>query len=177
MAQLTCPHCKGAFQLDLSIPTAEFACPHCGGAVPSPSAPPSMAITSPAQTAPAPIATEAEAPVVLKPLIPDEPPVTESPPVLLAAAPPPEPVAAPPEIPVLHAAPIPHDAPDAYSASHPDTHALDSKLLTDETQWNERTLRHYASEERSSRRFVKNFIVWLLCAIILIVLMTIFLGK
>lgn len=49
-------------------------------------------------------------------------------------------------------------------------------LLDDsETQIDDRTLRHYASEEKASRRFVKNFMVWVICAIVMIVLMMVFL--
>jgi len=47
--------------------------------------------------------------------------------------------------------------------------------IADEPQADERTLRHYAAEEKASRRFVKNFIVWVLCAIVMIVLLMLFL--
>lgn len=53
--------------------------------------------------------------------------------------------------------------------------AIDSP--DEERNWNRRASRHYSLEERLSKRFVKNIIVWVVCAIVLVLLMLFFLNR
>ena len=161
MAQLTCPHCQSIFQLDLSTAAHEFACPDCGGTVMSPSAPPVRPAARDLQQFPRPAAA---APLQVIPVEPIAPPPSAEP-------------VPPPEIDQPQGATTTFDPPASDPPAPAAALATGIDPSEEEGDWNRRALRHYSSEEKASKRFVKNVIVWVVCAICMILLMLFFLKR
>ncbi len=149
LSQFNCPHCRSPFQVDTSLPSLQVACPHCRQPVELISEPP---VAEPPLAAPPVLEPPAAAPAIaeLPPRIPSE----YSPTDLL----PPSAVASPKVV-------VSADGAAPQQTSEHDTIADD--YLTHQL----------AAEERASRKFVKNMIVWVCCAIVLVSILAFFVMK
>lgn len=146
LSQFNCPHCSGPFQVDISLPLLQVACPHCGQ----------------------PIAFASEPPV-------SEPPVSEPP---MASLPLSEP---PPTEPPFTAAPSSHPRsylpadmlPPGVAVS---TNAAAPQPIEEQSaSADDFRSRQPVVDDRASRKFVKNMIVWVCCTIVLVLILAYFL--
>ena len=145
LSQFNCPHCSGPFQIDASLPALQVACPHCRQ----------------------PVALSSE-PVLAEPPIADHP-VIEPPPI---------------------DSPSPRQRPNEPPTTRPRDYSPSDLLppgatITAETPTPKHTEQHevmgddlrarqLAFEERVARKFVKNMIVWVFCAIVLVSILAYF---
>jgi hypothetical protein len=148
LSQFNCPHCSGPFQIDALHASLQVACPHCRQPVALMSEPP---VSEPLNSEP-PVA---EPPLIEPP--PAKPQITEipvsrsrgySPTDLL----PPGAVVSP-----QRTVPPPAD---------------DREAITDAFR-----SRQIVADDRASRKFVKNMIVWVCCAIVLVSILAFFLRQ
>lgn len=159
LSQYKCPHCNGLFQVDTTLSSVQVACPHCRQ----------------------PVALARDQ-LFAEPPLPD-PPMVESMPTHFVATEPP-PIKSPP----LRNATAAHraDPPRSYSpadllppgavAGPSDNHTSmpvpPRDAMADDFQAHKLT-----SKDRAARKFVKNLIVWVGCAIVLVSLLVFFLLK
>jgi hypothetical protein len=147
LSQFNCPHCSGPFQVDTSLPTLQVACPHCRQ----------------------PVALASEPPVSESPV--SAPPMAEPP--LFAPPPPAQPQIAgiPANRPQIRS---PADLlPPGASVSRDEVEpqgAREHDAITDALR-----SRQALADDRASRKFVKNMIVWVCCTIVLVSILAYFL--
>lgn len=145
LSQFNCPHCSGLFQVDASLSALQVACPHCRQ----------------------PVALGSE-PVLAEPPVAD-PPAIEPPPIDS-----PSPRQRSNELPTTRPrdyAPsdlLPPGATIAAETPSP-KHTEQHEVMSDDLR-----ARQLAFEERVARKFVKNMIVWVFCAIVLVSILAYF---
>ena len=146
MTLFNCPHCSGPFQVDTSLPSLQVACPHCRQ----------------------PVALASEPPVSESPV--SEPPAAEPP---LVKPPPAEPPVAD----------ISANRPRNYSPADllpPGASVARNKVESQNAPQHDAITdalrsRQALADDRASRKFVKNMIVWVCCAIVLVSILAYFL--
>lgn len=149
LSQFNCPHCSGPFQVDASLPSLQVACPHCRQPVFVNNEPPVVG-----NQVSEPPAVEAEPP-------PIDPPVAER---------------GTPHGPVdrrrdyTPADLLPPGARTSTVATVPE------QVEPQDATVDEFRTRQIAADERATRKFVKNMIVWVCCAIVLVSILAYFLA-
>ena len=148
LSQFNCPHCSGPFQVDTLLPSLQVACPHCRQ----------------------PVALMSEPPVSER--LNSEPPVAEPP---LTEPPPAEPQIT--EIPISRSrgySPTDQLPPGAVVSPQQAVPrpAEDHEAITDAFR-----SRQITADDRASRKFVKNMIVWVCCAIVLVSILAFFVRQ
>ncbi|MBI2480440.1 MAG: hypothetical protein HYV60_17980 [Planctomycetia bacterium] len=153
LSQFHCPHCNGPFQVDTSLPSLQVACPHCRQPVAVESEPP---VSEPRVVEP---------PLVEPPLV--EPPLIEPPP-------------AEPRI-----SGVSINRPRGHSPADllPPGVVVASKEVASqpsegrESNADDFRARQMVADDRASRKFIKNMIVWVCCTIVLVSILAYFLRQ
>jgi len=147
LSQFYCPHCRSPFQVETSLPSQQVACPHCRQPVALISEPP---VVEPPLAAP---------PVMGPPLA--EPPIAELPLRISTAY---SPIDLLPPTAIVALAKVG----PKHAAKRTDRH---------ETTVDDFLSRQRVADERAARKFVKNMIVWVCCAIVLFSILAFFLMQ
>ena len=165
LSQFNCPHCSGPFQVDTPLHSLQLACPHCRQPVAFANEPP---VSEP------PISEQANS----------EPPVAES---RLLEPPPTEPKIA--EVPISPATSPTRKRVNTQPRSHSPADLLPpgavispQKAVSQPAEEHEAITdvfrsRQVMADDRATRKFVKNMIVWVCCAIVLVSILAFFLRQ
>jgi hypothetical protein len=148
LSQFNCPHCGGPFQVDTSLPSLQVACPHCRQPV-------ALASEPPVSQSPV-----SEPPVAAPPFV--EPPPAERQVADIPANRPPD---YPPADLLPPGASVLRKEVESQGAREHD--AATDALRSRQTQ----------ADDRASRKFVKNMIVWVCCTIVLVSILAYFLRQ
>ena len=176
MHSFQCPHCAGMFQVLPNVSGQAVACPHCnaGVLIPEMSAPGTLALFSQSEAPPISTPTPGS-PEWMQPRTPAPPSQTEPSPSIseppLVSTPTPLPGAS--ALPLTNAAPIEPSPVREFVIPTLDggqTVIQDTgKMAVSGAK--RRRLRNLTSEEKSTRRWIKNVIVAGSCGIVLVVLL------
>lgn len=150
LSQFICPHCRSPFQVEPSSASQQVACPHCWQPVALLSEPP---LAEPPSAPP---------PVMEPPL--EEPPLADPPLAELTITEPP---------PRVSGDYSPTDLLPPSAAISPEPTAP-RQVEQRGTITEDYLSRQVAASDRASRKFVKNMIVWVCCAIVLISIVAFF---
>ncbi len=176
LSQFSCPHCSNPFQVDTSSPAQQVACPHCSQPVsvtnePPIATPPSIAEPPPAASPVAPpVASVGSRDAVRAPV--DYSPADLLPPTRVVAEDRSQVVLNRDAVVPSHTEVMTGDVPiEPQLASPPIPVAPpeEQQVATDDM-----LLRQQVADDRASRQFIKNTIVWTFCAIVLLVILAYF---
>ncbi len=200
-SQFSCPHCSNPFQIDTSSRPEQVACPHCSQPVsvasntPTPAPPlsepprPEPPVAAPPPIAEPPQVASTTAPPVA---LPDVAPALRdySPADLLPPAPNTSGAASQIDRQDANLGSEEAHAPEVHGNNEAEDTAVGDVPLTnsmvasppmpadhserEQLATDDRLFRQQAADDRASRRFIKNTIVWTCCAIVLLVVLAYF---
>lgn len=165
LSQFNCPHCGGPFQVDTSLHSLQVACPHCRQPV-------AFANESPVSVRSFSEHSNSEPPVA-------EPPLLEPPPTEPRIAEAPISPATSPTRKRVNTQPRSHSSADLLP---PGTVVSPQKVVPQPAEEHEAITdvfrsRQLMADDRATRKFVKNMIVWVCCAIVLVSILAYFLKQ